>query len=334
MNKKHIFLLSILVYIIVSCEYNTKDIYEIDIDNNANPPDIEVVYLDLSDENDTIELLYNRVYFHFESSDQDIQGVNFYINDSLIGNAEYNNGYFDINYYFVSSGYHTLKLEVFTHSGTGSIADSMGFEGFIFSTKEWVIKVLDSEYSYVTSTVEDGFLKLRWPQPHGDVREFVIYNSDYEIGRTTDNSFIDKGYVGQGSKFYVRYIDDNSGELQNYGRVDIPCEIIIDYTADYNNNYYIEWNEPKYYAAIDTAVLFISNGTIVSKETIADVSSKKHPIPKELFGTIKDYWLMFTPKFYNPYYEAYINPNYGYTFPHSEKIECVIGYPSPIFDFL
>ncbi len=333
MNKKLLFLLSFFVYLTVSCEYNPKRIYEKDIDDMATPPEIDVVYLDLAADKDTITLLYNRVHFNFESSGQDVQRVLFYVNDSLIGSEESDIGYYDIQHHFISSGYHKLRLEIFTHSGTGSIADSLGVEGFIFSTKEWTVKVLDSEYTYVTSIVEDGFLKLRWDGKHVDAEEFVIYRSDYEIGRTTENSFIHKGYVGEGGKYRVYYIDSKTGEMENYGWVHIAKEIQIKYTADKNNNYYIEWDTPKYYAAVDYAVLFISNGSLVTRDTIADVNSLKYSIPRELFGNIKDYWLMFIPKYYNPYYEAYINPNVGYTFPSSERIECMIGYPFPICDY-
>jgi len=52
---------SLFILAVYSCEYNTKEIFKRDLNKNTNAPDIQVVDLDLSQEKDTVELLYNRV---------------------------------------------------------------------------------------------------------------------------------------------------------------------------------------------------------------------------------------------------------------------------------
>ncbi|HRX30645.1 MAG TPA: hypothetical protein P5349_02040, partial [Tenuifilaceae bacterium] len=140
--KLTLFAITTLFYFtIASCEYNENEIFERNLDTNVTPPNIETVYLDLASDQDTVDLLYNRIFFSFKSSNQKIKFVIFFIDGDSVGTANSNKGYFDLNYQFLYVGTHKLKIELFTSSGTGSIADSVNAEGFLFTTKEWVIKV-------------------------------------------------------------------------------------------------------------------------------------------------------------------------------------------------
>jgi hypothetical protein len=173
---KHILNALVVLLFLSSCEFEPHGKFERNLNQNTEAPEIYSEELDLSEEKDTLILLYPRVYFNFSSSNQNISYVNFFINDSLVGTADSGNGSCDLNYSFSYDSYYKLRLEIFTHSGTGSIADSLKVEGYMFNSKQWVIKVLNRNINTLTSTVQDGFLKLRWIMPNSpNIKEYVIF---------------------------------------------------------------------------------------------------------------------------------------------------------------
>ncbi|MCF8378725.1 MAG: hypothetical protein K9H49_04055 [Bacteroidales bacterium] len=336
MNRYLLFSFYILILIIISCEYDPKGIYEREVDQNVTAPLIETINLDLSMEEDTIELMYSRVYFHFKSSDQKVKWVNFYINDKLVGTVESNNSYFDFNHEMLHAGTYRLKLELITATGTGSIAELIGMEGFVFTSKEWIIIVRDIESNIVTTEVSNGFLKLRFPRSVEKINEFIVFKSNLEIGRTSNYEFIDKGYVGEGGEYYIQYEDSETGELRHFGWIELPNEIEFKYTYDSENNYAIEWSNRKYYSAVDTIILF-SKDYVYSTydiEKTADISKAKFEIPKSYFGSLREYKLALKPKYYNPVYELHCEYNDPYSYFSSQKEKFIIGYPAPIFKYL
>ena len=331
MKKSRILLLLLWGILFHSCEYEPKGVYDRNLDQKIAAPKIETVNLDLTQDKDTVELIYNRVYFNFKSTDQEIRWVKFYINDTLIGSVESANSYFDLDYTFLYEGTHRLRLEIFTKSGTGSIAESIGAEGFLFASREWIIKVKNTSYYNVTSTDSAGFLRLRWPKPFENTIEFVIYRGDQEIGRTTTCSFIDKGYVGEGAEFSVKYMNYTYKGLIPLGWVRIPNEIRLKYSYGDNNNYKIGWEKPRYYAAVDSIIIISGDHSYspydVQKTT--DINSTGFEIPQSLFGLYRFYMMVLTPKYSNPFYTHSYSPDLSFCSP---SINCMVGYPSPIYE--
>lgn len=331
MKQLCIAITALLVITFTSCEFEPKGVYERNLDQHVTAPKIETVNLDLTQDKDTVELMYNRVYFNFKSTNQDIRWVKFYINDTLIGGVESANSYFDLNYTFLYEGVHRLRLELFTKSGTGSIAESIGAEGFLFNSREWIIKVNNTSYYNVTSTDSAGFLMLRWPKPLENTIEFVIYRGNQEIGRTTACNFIDKGYVGEGAEYSVKYRNTTYKELIPLGWVRIPNEIRLKYSYGANNNYMIKWEKPRYYAAVDS-IIIISGDESYSPfdlEKTTDINITGFEIPQSLFGQYRNYRMVLTPKYSNPFYNHSYSPYLSFCSP---AINCMVGYPSPIYD--
>lgn len=333
--KKVLIAIAFLLFIALhSCKYDTHDIYERNLNQNVTEPTIETVHLDLSENEDTVELAYNRVHFNFKSSDQQVSGVKFYLDGTLIGTVESGNSSFDLYHEFLFLGMHRLKLEIFTHSGTGSIADSLGMEGFLFASKEWTIKVQNTTYSGVTSIVSDGFLKLVWAKPDQDITEFIIYRSNQEIGRTATCEYVDKGYVGEGANYSVAFKSTyNAGQLETLGWVNIPNEIRLKkFNYNTRNNYNILWERPKYYAAVKSIQLVRDNDDYSTSqlEMTTDINQNSFVIPTSLFGQLAEFRLILSSKSSKPMYN---NPSYPSNSSFSSpKIKCMIGYPSPIFD--
>lgn len=338
MNQKNIHfkflfyaITGLFLFTITSCEYNEDGVFERNLNTNVNPPNIETVSLDLDLDKDTVELLYNRVYFNFKSSNQKIKFVIFYIDGDSVGTATTNNGYFDLRYEFLYEKLHRLKLKLFTSSGTGSIADSLNAEGFLFTTKEWVIKVKNTYYYNLTTTVSDGFLKLRWTKPYEPVSEYIIYYYGTEIGRTSACEFIDKGHVGEETTYYVKYISSYSGALTTLGQATVPKEMSLRFYADKNNNYAISWGKLKYYAAVGSITIrsYTDNNGYQDETVTNDNITSSIPIPNTYFGQARTYQILLTPKYFNPIYKP--DDFYLYSLFRSSYFKFVIGYPSPIF---
>jgi hypothetical protein len=331
---KQIFkIIEVLLFIVLSsCEYEPNGIFERNLNQNATAPQIQTVELDLSQNEDTVDLVFGRVYFNFKSTNQAIRWVKFYINDSCVGTVNSGNSYYDFDYYFSYNGYYKLNLEIFTKSGTGSIADSLGAEGFLFKTKQWMIKVHSTIFFNLTSTVSDGFLKLRWIKPSNDIPEYIIYNSNYEIGRTSSSEFIDKGYVGQGGWYRVFYVDKmRGGQLTTCGEAVIPNEMNLTFTCDTDNNYSVQWGKLKYYAAVDSIILLGNDGFYLpyDVEKTTDISKTSFEISGKFFGLYKQYHLVLIPKYPNPLYSPSKSP---YSIFGSPRYDFMIGYPSPIYN--
>jgi hypothetical protein len=334
--KNSIILLASFLFIVLmqSCIYDEDEIYEKNLNSDSKPPDFTNVELSFSMEEDTIVLIQNSVYFHFQTSESEVLRVDFYIDEVLVGSEYSDNGIFDINHEFVNTGYYKLRIEVFTNSGTGSIADDLGIEGFLLSTKEWVIKILESSGNNVIAFVEDGYLKLTWAVPYEEVTEYIIYREHYIVARTSENYFIDKGYVGEGGDYTVRYIGSNDTDNHYVGSLELPNEMEISYEADQNNKYAIQWGQPRFYAAVDSVLVVAEEITYEHTEYVLDVNDGEYVIPQRFFGKEHDYKMMYIPKYYNPVYEEYISSDGWREFPFSNEIDLIVGYPAPKFDFL
>ena len=322
--------LAVLFIALSSCEFEPNGIFERNLNQDVAAPVIQTLESDLSEDRDTLDLIYRRVYFNFVSSNQDIRWINFFINDSLVGNVNSGKGYYDFNYPFSKDTYYRFRLEIFTKSGTGSIADSLHAEGFLFRSKQWIIKVRETNFSTLTSSVSEGFLKLRWI-PHSEIKEYIIYRSNYEIGRTTSCEFIDKGYVGEGGSYRVFYADKyQDGQLSAYGTVEIPKEIFLSFKYDTDNNYFVSWGNLKYYAAVDSFILMSRRDSYEAYELekTTDISQGGFEVSDNCFGQYRQFQLVLIPKYPNPLYGPPYNP---YLIFASSIFNFMIGYPSPIY---
>jgi hypothetical protein len=141
--KTHIseFLL-IVSYIITfsSCEYETIAVYNRSVNKNVVAPTIQTVELNLN--SDTITIYSDStIIFKFSSSNQAINSVDFLIDGNLLSSVNSNTGVFNLQYNTLSEGIHSITIQVYTCSGTGSIADHLGAEVFLYS-KSWKLNVI------------------------------------------------------------------------------------------------------------------------------------------------------------------------------------------------
>ena len=327
-------LLSLTVSFFYSCEFEPHKVYQRTADENVSAPEIQVVELNLEFD-DTI-YLHNKkeVHFNFVSNNQEIKAIRFVIDDLERYLVNSNSGIFTLDYNSFPYGIHTLNLEVYTATGTGSIAELLGREAFLFS-KTWVINVIDYEgfTNYrLTSSVSDGFLKLSWTRyPGSDLKEYILYRSEAppEIIKAGSNYFIDSSYTGEPARYDVKVSTDD-GSLSPWGVLFLAKDLPELYFSESGSKLYtVKWNKSRYYGAVDTFRLSLSTDFRLTYTTIyntCDPDDTTHIITTAFFGDIISLKLKVIPKNSSHYSPAY------YLFFESYLSDIRLGFPFSMVD--
>jgi len=251
--KKLVFSILIgLIPLIYSCTYSPGGENFVDVDQNTTPPQVQNLTLDLNQ--DTLVVYQKTRYnFHFVSDKQPILGVVITLNnqdfvyDTVVGSI-------DINPKVIPEGVYSMVMKVYTTSGTGSLADVTGNEGFLF-TKEWVVIVEHPKAPdlKVTSTIENGFLKFSWDKfdsPYFHAYNLLIVNhglgASYSIKFQSPDStsFVDSLYVGGDidAELITEYKELN-GDL-NAGKTNYSYNYPIDlYFTENEDSLTVSWTK-------------------------------------------------------------------------------------------
>jgi len=326
-KKFRLLLLLSAIPLLYACEYEPHKIYERVVDENVSPPEIQAVELNL--DYDTIYLYAQKeIHFSFLSDNQKILAVRFTIDGTEQYLVNSNSGTFTLDYRMFNNGLHSLVLEVYTASGSGSIAEHLGAEGFLFS-KSWVIVIDRDHSSGMRSDVSNGYLTLSWNRYHGyDIKEYTLYrwtqwNIRNEIARTNSCSFTDSTYVGEGTRYEVE-VSTNKGGSLSWCMLELANELpkLTFFVSETNDNI-IAWNKSKYYSAVDTFKLATSSGY---SGIYTEVKSTRNPddttyITTALFGDnislklklVPRNNILYSPSNY-PRFESSLNTLLGFSF--------------------
>jgi len=206
--KAGVYLFLLMALFNQSCEYNSTETFNNKVNKDVPPPGIEVV--DLNIEQDTLYVYTSKtVRYKFRSSNQKIAVCRVFLNDEKKQATRSNSGEFKIDYLTLEEGTYELTIKVFTEAGTGSIADELGFEGYVFS-KSWVVIVDHSYLDKMKHKVEDGFLKISWPTYHASdfmeyhLFKYIPFNNDILLDATQSTHYIDSSYAGESAEYYVK----------------------------------------------------------------------------------------------------------------------------------
>jgi len=311
-NILYIFISIGFAIIITSCEYKPVGEFERNADENVAPPEIQVLDLNL-DNNDSIFLYTGlEVAFRFASTSQNIKNVKFTVDGQETYNASITNGQFYVDYGKINEGNHTLLLEIVTATGSGSIAEHVGAEGFLFS-KSWILIVDKSFYSKTTATSFNGFLKLAWPEyRNSDFREYIVtrdkgsYN-EVELERSKNHVFIDSSYVGEGASYFVN-VSTSDGKTIPWGHPIVKSELpLLSVYASETHQYAIKWGKFKYYNAVrsfNLAQSFNNGFTYTQLKSTNVYSDSAMIIPNAYLGDNLYFLLSIVPRgnniMYNP----------------------------------
>jgi hypothetical protein len=202
-----------IILVLVSCEYEPSGENAPDI---KPPNSLAPLEVDLNVEGDTIYVIVEgNVDFKFQTSERTFHwvkfciGINCEIYNSLTGSFEIR---VDKN---VWPGTHNLTIEVYTGSGSGSIADVLGVEGFLYS-RSWTV-IVENFIAF-----DDGNLKLTWNKySDPDFKEYVIVKtpegaSGYTMAVIDDPDstvVYDDSYFGGRAEYRVE-VNTNSKKVQ------------------------------------------------------------------------------------------------------------------------
>ncbi len=295
--------LAVIVFpiIFLSCSYAPDGAFTNPANQDVLPPEIQVVSLNIDADTDTLYLYnYKTVVFEFASSDnesQNIARVHFSINGILDSDVTSQKGEFALEWGRMPEGAYELKLDLYTHSGTHSIADQLGAEQYWF-TKSWVVIVNSSYYVQTHSQVTDGYLDVVWPEyKNSDRIEYVIYRgidfySKREIGRTTSCHFIDSSYVGEGLSYFVNVNIEGEEQLQ-WGALHLNHEMPdLSLVSMADNRNALVWNRSKYYSAIESSILTMADYWYLDYHPVTSFSS-----PNDTVFVLADSLFGFKPYF-------------------------------------
>ena len=174
--KFHYSTLLFAILVLISCEFEPSGEYFTVV---KEPHHVPPVVVDLNVVTDTILIeLYGTLTFEFQTADRKFHWIRFCIGNNCETYYSHTGSFVISAYNNVSFGAHDLASEVYTGTGSGSIADALGFEGFLYS-KTWTLIVLESlkDGMKILSVKPDkGSLKLTW-----DKSEYINNIKGYEI---------------------------------------------------------------------------------------------------------------------------------------------------------
>lgn len=194
----------ILTSLLCSCEFPLEKEYFREIEE---PAPSHPITLELSEETDTI-LLFQKteISYNFDTKGLDIIAVRFTMEEKSweFYTAK---GSFTLDPKYYSDGFHELHAELFTNSGSGSIADIAGGEGY-YATRTWTVRIGGEDAPILqmrNSMTEEGYLKVEWDKcSQPNFSYYYLTLPDYSVHRITDPDstvIIDKKFVG-GTKKY------------------------------------------------------------------------------------------------------------------------------------
>jgi hypothetical protein len=270
-----------------SCEYHTdKENFQ-----DVKKPDSATCTIIL-DPLDTIYYLSEGTGFSYQSfsGNRKLYFINVFIDTVKVAENDESHNFFyvDVNKY--SDGYHKLAIVATTGSGSGSLADFLGAEGFVF-TFNWDLYIDKTDPYAVPMTKifnQDGILKIEWDKFHKlkfesyEVIKTTIESNLFEhtttiasINNREHNYCFDSAYFG-GLATYKIVVHTPSGAIEE-GRgmgVNDSCKIHAEWINE--DLVKIYWDRCKYTVAFKQYQVYQNDQLVFSTSNIDSTFFIKH----------------------------------------------------------
>ena len=294
MSKFNSILLLSTIYMFASCEYvpngnnfveltPPKDYIPIEITlNNVNPSDTIYVY-----QNTSISIKIKTAV--------DLKQAEVLLDGKIYTSMQENVLNFILRPEDISEGVHKLTVNAVFTSGTGSLADMMGLEGYTgeLSWNICVIQNIQDRFEVGYRANEEGFLEIYWKNnfPENIIQKYNIHagltqDADITINDATQKKFIDYGYVCGYAYYEITvYLKSGYAFLQRLSfNTPTPEVFIEDLGLD---NLRIYWNKP------------FANGRFAIKDNnaaiVSDINDTTITIP-QIFGKNRQFVLEIRPQ--------------------------------------
>lgn len=325
-KKIIVFLLFLFVVLIFNnCEYEPAGEYYREINENVLPPEIATINLEL--QNDTIYLYdYKYINAEFLSNNQEIHSISVYIDDKELNEIESKTkGTYLLNYSSLTEGIHKLTVQIYTATGSETIAELVGSEKFLIS-KSWNVNVIKNYKKQSNSTIQNGYLKLFWDNYLGyDFEEYVIYksigsSSRIEMGRTNKTEFIDSTYVGEGG-YYSITVNTKNQKSYTWADLRLYSEFLSpEVKTTKTNQSILSWKESKYYNAVKLYEIFRTD--LINDKFLAAKNDTSYIIENAKFGDRIELRIRKIPKKANFFFTSS-----EYYKDYESFVKALLGYP-------
>lgn len=323
----YFFLITGLFLLLNSCEYQPKDDFfsDVSVRDSAN------ISVDLDTTSPFFDLRDKTLFsFHVQTGDLKLLSVRVFVDDLELMNYSAVSGVFQLDNMSYSNGEHKLDVVVTTHSGTGSLADLLNAEGFIF-TRSWNFFVDNAAPNPVNITSifnDNGLLKIEWDQytrinfQKYEVFKVLNNGSDLSLGIISSadhNFFYDSAFIGGTVSYKVRVF--SLQERAAEGTVTTFADEIPVISARSLKGSLVElsWNKCRYNKAF-------KNYTISPygkpTQTISDVNTTSIAGDYGILGETVKFWLATNAQI--PTFNSYVFSN----------IDFAIGQPFMKFNKL
>jgi len=200
-----------------SCEYRLKDEYYRDVDK----PGTANIEVSLNDIDTAFNVIGNMtLQYTATTGNLEILYIKCFVDGKLYESITGNQGYILLHSEGYSDGRHSIDIVVTTHSGSGSLADLVGAEGFQY-LRSWNFNVANSPPVPVTIKRiynNNGALTIEWsPYTLFDFDKYEVQKTNYFVLNATMaysndpnvTSFEDLSFVGGAATYRVRVYSKN-----------------------------------------------------------------------------------------------------------------------------
>lgn len=341
-----------LIFTALSCDYESKDRFFRDLDPHPEPPAInlnintltDTVYLSSSQYSTTINLATGAMRK---------QWLVVYLNDVVHDTICNNDGNFTIQLRDAvsSPGTYKLKVRIYLSTGTGSIADMLDTEHFLYEKIWWLIVSANPALGAVITTAapENGNLKVSWTPFKGigfgcyvllrSLKNYWNFDTIAIISDLSRTSAFDTTYIGESStyqlKVYKSYPPDNGFDLLSTSNYDyyygFPELTVLPYNE---KDLMVSWNKSIFVHHIQKYRIqaFLENSTsYVVNQDILNTDSTSYILLNPQFTFRYDFRMISYPFKGIPYsYEnEYTSTASGYPGTPSFTCNRIFDPPGP-----
>ena len=296
--------LFLVMLVLVSCEYEPSGEFSRDVRQPGEGPPI---WIDLAVEGDTIYTHPDgTLSFMFSAVENKIHRFEVCVNYKC-EIIPYFNGSFNIGKFDVKPGTHSLTVKIFTSTGTGSMADGLGVEAFLYS-KRFTLVILEwsSQWSGNLFVKPDqGSLKLSWDRYNGaNFQEYILTKrTDWSslhlatitnLGRTT---FIDSAFIGGNASYKVEVVtrDDRQTTNEFIYEGTLPKLYIIEVR---NNLLTLAWDRPRYFNNIEKYEIYKPGGNYELLAEFTDLNDTSVVLDNLRFPEEYEFLFLPVPKYF------------------------------------
>ncbi len=309
MKLKLIFLLLLSFVFFNSCEYSPTGTNYKEI--TFSDPNIGLV--SLSEDQTTFIRGHIGIPFSAVLNDKNLIAVKAYINNNYLNTYYNSEDAIDFDSRQYPDGFYTIKLELYTTTNTGSLADLSGAEAYIL-TKQYSIQIYNAPITtpQITSMqVVNNALHIKWDKYEGPgFQKYVLmaYNDvlmeiyDQDSVEIDDPAFVG-GYGDRVIKTYIageRF--ESTHQTINYNQINF-----ISATVNEQNHVVLTWERNIFDNAFGKYKITRASTDSSYLVEITDINTTSYVDTDPIFGSQIHYGIMTFPKL--PVY-VYDNPIY------------------------